>query len=253
MKNKVNEWQELSLKKDIEKIRKSIIKNQEVHHAIIFDLLIAVIAILIDKFLLPSNEASKTWIFWILLTICLIPFLVILVKNIYTFAKKRQKRYETYSIPELIESFDNDICYYVMMADSYNQMLIDLIAQASNNTSNLASFYYIESWYYINKAKNKLCSMLFKTKYIFSKETSVVLKKNLISLNRLVNITLIMEDIRKSSNLLIQNKALILSDKTSVDLNALYDKFYKEFVNEINQNFDNVLNINFEEKNRFEY
>ncbi len=253
MKNKVNEWQELSLKKDIEKIRKSIIKNQEVHHAIIFDLLIAVIAILIDKFLLPSNEASKTWIFWILLTICLIPFLVILVKNIYTFAKKRQKKYETYSMPELIESFDNDICYYVMMADSYNQMLIDLITQDSNNTSNLASFYYIESWYYINKAKNKLCSMLFKTKYIFSKETSLVLKKNLISLNRLVNITLIMEDVRKSSNLLIQNKALILSDKTSVDLNALYDKFYKEFVKEINQNFDNVLNINFEEKNRFEY
>ena len=250
LKNKVNEWQELSLKKDVEKIRKSVSKNQKVHNAVLFDLIIAIFAILIDRFLSPATETEKTWFFWVLCVLCIAPFLIILIKYIYTKIKKKKNTYVIYSTSELIDSFDNDICYYVMMADSYNQMLSEIIAQGNYN-NNVATFYYIEAWYYINKAKYKLYSMLYKTENIFSNNADVVLRKNLISINRLVNIALIIEDIRISSNAYIQNKKLILTDNSILNMNKKYDDYYSGFIKEINKNFNNVLDINFNNADRF--
>lgn len=250
LKNKVNEWQELSLKKDIEKIRKSVSKNQEVHNAVVFDLIVAVFAILMDKFLSHSTETEKTWLFWVLCVLCIAPFLIILIKHIYTKIKKKKNTYIIYSISELIDSFDNDICYYVMMADTYNQMLSEIIAQ-DNYNNNVATFYYIEAWYYINKAKYKLYSMLYKTEKIFSNDTDVVLRKNLIAINRLVNIALIIEDVRISSNAYIQNNKLVLTDDSILNMNKKYDCYYSDFIEEINENFNNILDIDFVKEDRF--
>lgn len=123
MKNKVNEWQELSLKKDIEKISRVITRNKLITYAFIFDIAIDVIAIVIDKFLSPADESNRTWLFWALFAMSLVPFVVILLIAIRDQIRKRNGAYNVYSVSELIDSFDNDICYYVMMANTYNQII----------------------------------------------------------------------------------------------------------------------------------
>lgn len=248
MKNKVNEWQELSLKKDIEKISRVITRNKLITSAFIFDIAIAVIAIVIDKFLSPADESNRTWLFWALFVMSLVPFVVILLIAIRDQIRKRNGAYNVYSVSELIDSFDNDICYYVMMANTYNQMLNDSIKQGDNN---VAVFYYIETWYYVNKAKSKMHKMLYKTKQIFTKEPNDVLQRNMISISRLVNIIMIIEDIRVSSNKFIDDKSLVLTDKSIVEINREYDKSYRNFISKINENFNSPIKINFYDKNRF--
>ncbi len=248
MKNKVNEWQELSLKKDIEKISRVITRNKLITSAFIFDIAIAVIAIVIDKFLSPADESNRTWLFWALFVMSLVPLVVILLIAIRDQIRKRNGAYNVYSVSELIDSFDNDICYYVMMANTYNQMLNDSIKQGDNN---VAVFYYIETWYYVNKAKSKMHKMLYKTKQIFTKEPNDVLQRNMISISRLVNIIMIIEDIRVSSNKFIDDKSLVLTDKSIVEINREYDKSYRNFISKINENFNSPIKINFDDKNRF--
>lgn len=248
MKNKVNEWQELSLKKDIEKISRVITRNKLITSAFIFDIAIAIIAIVIDKFLSPADESNRTWLFWALFVMSLVPLVVILLIAIRDQIRKRNGVYNVYSVSELIDSFDNDICYYVMMANTYNQMLNDSIKQGDNN---VAVFYYIETWYYVNKAKSKMHKMLYKTKQIFTKEPNDVLQRNMISISRLVNIIMIIEDIRVSSNKFIDDKSLVLTDKSIVEINREYDKSYRNFISKINENFNSPIKINFDDKNRF--
>lgn len=248
LKNKVNEWQELSLKKDIEKISRVITRNKLITSAFIFDIAIAVIAIVIDKFLSPADESNRTWLFWALFVMSLVPFVVILLIAIRDQIRKRNGAYNVYSVSELIDSFDNDICYYVMMANTYNQMLNDSIKHGDNN---VAVFYYIETWYYVNKAKSKMHKMLYKTKQIFTKEPNDVLQRNMISISRLVNIIMIIEDIRVSSNKFIDDKSLVLTDKSIVEINREYDKSYRNFISKINENFNSPIKINFDDKNRF--
>lgn len=248
MKNKVNEWQELSQKKDIEKILKVISHNESIAYALVFDFAIAVIAIIIDKFLSDELRTNMSWLFWVLLVVSLIPFIVISLIGIRNLIRKRNGAYNVYSVSELIDSFDNDICYYVMMADTYNQMLKDSIAQSDNN---VAVFYFIETWYYINKAKSKMYKMLYKTKQIFTNESNDVVQRNMITIPRLVNIVMIMEDIRISSNEFLENKELVLPDKSIVEINKKYDQAYRDFINQINESFNFPININFNDKNRF--
>ena len=248
MKNKVNEWQELSLKKDIEKISRVITRNKLITSAFIFDIAIAIIAIVIDKFLSPADESNRTWLFWALFVMSLVPLVVILLIAIRDQIRKRNGVYNVYSVSELIDSFDNDICYYVMMANTYNQMLSDSIKRGDNN---VAVFYYIETWYYVNKAKSKMHKMLYKTKQIFTKEPNDVLQRNMISISRLVNIIMIIEDIRVSSNKFIDDKSLVLTDKSIVEINREYDKSYRNFISKINENFNSPIKINFDDKNRF--
>lgn len=217
-------------------------------YAFIFDIAIAVIAIVIDEFLSPADESNRTWLFWALFVMSLVPFVVILLIAIRDQIRKRNGAYNVYSVSELIDSFDNDICYYVMMADTYNQMLNDSIKQGDNN---VAVFYYIETWYYVNKAKSKMHKMLYKTKQIFTKELNDVLQRNMISISRLVNIIMIIEDIRVSSNKFIDDKSLVLTDKSIVEINREYDKSYRNFISKINENFNSPIKINFDDKNRF--
>ena len=93
--------------------------------------------------------------------------------------------------------------------------------------------------------------MLYKTKQIFTKEPNDVLQRNMISISRLVNIIMIIEDIRVSSNKFIDDKSLVLTDKSIVEINREYDKSYRNFISKINENFNSPIKINFDDKNRF--
>ena len=248
MKNKVNEWQELSLKKDIEKILRVISHNTPITYAFTFDFAIAVITVVLDKLLSPADDSNRTWLFWIMFVLSCVPFVIILFIIIKNLALKRNSFYSVHSISNLIDSFDNDICYYVMMADTYNKMFRESIKQGDNN---VAVFYYIETWYYINKTKSKMHMMLYKTTQIFTNEPNDVLQRNQIMVSRLANIVMIMEDIRISSNELIARKKLNLPDQSITDINKKYDISFRHFIDQVNADFGSSIKIDFDEIDRF--
>lgn len=62
---------------------------------------------------------------------------------------------------------------------------------------------------------------------------------------------MIIEDIRVSSNKFIDDKSLVLTDKSIVEINREYDKSYRNFISKINENFNSPIKINFDDKNRF--
>lgn len=252
MKNKVNEWQELSLKKDIEKISRSLSQQQTVGYSIIFDLFLAITSVLIDKMVVDGEQREQA--FWVLITICILAFVVQVMIFTGRAVKRHNTKYKVFSPDELIDSFDNEICYYVMMADTYNQMLQDAAAttNAGITPSNIAIFYYIETWYYINKAKAQLANMQYKISDVFTNDSFEIARNNgKILLSRLKNLTLIMEDIRISTNTLITNKQLIITDSSILKINADYDQYYKTFVLYINKGFGQTIHIDFDDPDRF--
>jgi len=255
LRNKVNEWQEFSLKKDVEKISKTIEQTQTENISIVVDLVIAIVALLLDELLSP-DDTTRTWAFWGLFVPCVALFLWHIFKCCKKAIKKHNTKYNVFNVGDLINNFDNEICYYVMMADSYNQMLKKAVSHRRNK--NIAEFYYIETWYCINKAKVELFKMLCKTKSVFTNDHKEVIKKNKIFISRLINIIMIIEDIRISTNSLILNQNLVINDESMIDMNIEYDLQFKSFVKEINDNFSNqadgsskIIPIDFSDINRF--
>ena len=234
MKNKVNEWQELSLKKDVEKIRRSISEKDVIDYAFMVEALLVFWTLVADKFIDFSN-IKKVYIYVIVIILFIAPFIVagfakIILKRI------RVGNYKSYSVSDLVDSFDNDICYCVMTADSYVQMLYEAMTLVGQNDS-ICNFYYIEACYYINRAKYMLARMEYKVSHIFTKETDSVLSDGKILYYRLENV---MDLISQVDAFLIQIETGKVEAKCNPEikkLNQLYDDQYAVFRNTVKSYF----------------
>ena len=230
MKNKVNEWQELSLKKDIEKILAILSHNQVTNYAMILEISAAGLVMLFDN-ILTSEGSHRRILFIILLIAFIAPYIILSIWYGKQLIMKRNRVYETYSISKLKDSFDNEICYHVMVADAYKRMLDTALV---DHESNIAMFYYIEICYYINKAKAAMHNMLFNTKKIFTNNPDEIIQKNKIQMSRLDNIINIIEEIDKSLEI-YHEKGIIHVDDLVINTNKKYDEFYRDFLGEIDR------------------
>ena len=237
MGNKVSEWQAISLKKDIEKILKFLKERRTIEFTLTFDVEIALLALFL-------NIIDKDWFdnCKIIIIALIIISIVLTVLNyvrigLNTFIN-RYRTYNSFSKNELVDLFDNDICYCIMTANSYYKMLKGLPRSKENN-HNLFKFYYIETWYYINKAKYQLQRMIYKEKDIFTDDPVQIVNRNMISITRLVNIIKLIDSIQKSIEKLVKNNF-----RSSDEYNALqaihirYDTNYFDFIKKISESFD---------------
>ncbi len=237
MRHKVNEWQEFSLKKDIESIKKNMVFCSNFNTVVSFDLTIALLILILEQTILtPWN---KNYICSFLLIIAVVPVAQYAYNGIKNWIMRTSLTHKVMSRKDLIDSFDNEICYFVMMADSYHQMLNDTLT--SDGNENISEFYCIETWYYINKAKQKLYSMMYQVNYVFTKSASELACGEGVSLYRLKNIVMIIRDIETSINTLIQKQKIIITDPVTIDSNAHYESNYKAFLSEVENNFNYQL------------
>lgn len=234
MRNKANEWQELSLKKDIENIYKILDRNTSDSTTLMVDVLVAVFSIWLDKLCnIFDNQLGST----VVMLFLLIPLIINLSGKVKRWIMRHNSPYKTYSVETFVDIFDNKICYYVLTAESYYQMLVE---NQDNQDNSVLEFYFTEIWYYINKAKSELFSM-YNNENVFSENIIKIQDDKLVLATRLKNVIDMIDYIGNNSNDLIKKiskKSNLKINKLQYQLNDEYDQSYKFFVDRMKGFFE---------------
>ena len=184
------DWQDLSLKKDVEKISKSINSSADFSISIIINLIIATLTLALTAISVVLEEESMLcWIIALAIISVATPLAIFLVrcikkhrKAVYEIIKKKMP------VKEYIDKFDNKICSNAMMADSlFEHMKIE---------QDITAKYYCicEINYYINKCIDELFAMKNMSSQIF-----VETKDNCVSPKRLRLVLKLLNKLRRET------------------------------------------------------
>ena len=88
---------------------------------------------------------------WITFIISLIPIIWLGIKYFIRFYNRKKRGSDIPNVSSLIDLFDNEICYYAMMAESYINKLDKSDDLDTNISTSVKQFYFIETCFYINK------------------------------------------------------------------------------------------------------
>lgn len=180
---KFNDWQEMALKKDTEAIIKKLNSQEPIVFSLCWEIVLAVGAIIVDHLFDTSEICIYVWIFCASLAI-IPPLLIIIVKTTKWIIAIKRAKSGIYSTRNFIDTFDNQICYWVMMCNSYSRILASL---PSNQIAERV-FLYQEGCYYNNKSIQTLYGMKPVVDKIFSNDSKKVLENNMVATYRLLNI-----------------------------------------------------------------
>lgn len=207
MRQSINEWQDFSIKKDIEKIFREIHNNKKYEKPLIIEITIAVITLLFDKFFDLNTKyiLAQKIVFGLLSLIAffiLIFLLFIYVKDYFDTQNIIKK--SKVAIRPYVDSFDNSICYYALTACSFYEELLQLsLNQSGEKTKEIIkkeSFFYIETNYYINKCIFELNKMENLFKNVFTESSEDVIYKSKVHFSRLKNLVDLIVSQTKSAN-----------------------------------------------------
>lgn len=181
------EWQSFSLKKDVENILKKLRETQAIQLSIFGEIALVVFGVAFANIFIEV-EAQRT--FWIvILCISVIPIIVPLVQWIYKKAMKSKTGSDMMKPKDFVDSFDNEICYYVLMSESYYSMLVEAIAPESGvDDLDIKRFYFIEASYYLNKAIADLSPISNIADKVLTSDKNSIIEKRLISYARYNNV-----------------------------------------------------------------
>lgn len=199
MKFSAVEWQSFSQKKDLEQIKKYIERQQHYETSFLSQIISIFLGTALTLGLSLSEkeiDIAVIKIIWIFISlVCLFALLYPWIKyNIKErITKKRNKLIKP--AQEFINSFDNEICYFVLMSDSYFQMLNKATASSTPPKNELVCFYYIEGSYYFNKAVGEMCSLHNIVNDVLTTNTNSIISERKISVLRYHNIVDILEGI----------------------------------------------------------
>ena len=221
------DWQDLSLKKDVEKISKSINSSTDFSISIIINLIIATLALALTAISVIKQEKSLICLIIALAIISaatpLAIFLVRCIKKhrkvIYEIIKKKMP------VKEYVDKFDNKICSNAMMADSlFEHMKIE---------QDITAKYYCicEINYYINKCIDELYTMKNMSSQIFDGT-----KNNCVSPKRLRLVLKLLNNLRRQTYGEMKNitEKDVAIEKYVNDEIKIHDDRVIQFINEFN-------------------
>ncbi|GHU83397.1 hypothetical protein AGMMS50284_6870 [Clostridia bacterium] len=234
MKNyQANNWQELSLRKELQDIKKVLVKNERKYWAIIFEIGLIFVTIILDRYfeIFPNKEDQKHYLTFLAVIIG-ITVVIWFISTIIPAIAKLQNSVVNPSINEMINSFDDKICYYAMMSTSF----FDLYNAADETKEkNQKIFYLIEMCYYRNKIIKILYDMRKSLKNVFETDENFVISSRKISIGRLENIILLLNSITDSIDK-EKNHIESLNEKKSIlTVNEEYNKDFQKFKNSVKE------------------
>lgn len=265
---KFNDWQDLSLKKDIERLLKQSAKSENTAWALSFDFAIAILVLCIDKLLDWQNSGSSgnfDTIYWCCVLFGFLPFILISITKLCKRIARTTAGMRTFSAEALVDLFDNELCVYIMMAQSYINMydqvgsaLEDAQQQSDGNSGAIADqkvlqttdengrvFAYIEACFYINKVITGLTKMSFAAEKIFSYSYDELITEKRVSLDRLMNMVRLLSELMKRTSVLkISRSNDVALTKT---LNESSRKALQAFCQDMNNRLNCKLITEFEE------
>lgn len=185
MKNyKINDWEELNIKKSVRNIEKLLANNQVSDTFSYVSLVIALVSIIFTLNFQKIIHIIVAIIICILITI----IIFLLLHKLCLKKWKNGKKIRMYSNFDAIESFDNNILNNTMIANSL------LYSSTDSNEENLQIISQVS--YYINKAIKELN---YISKYpIYSSNLTIASHNNNIAIQRVEIVILNIKNIQKT-------------------------------------------------------
>jgi len=223
MKLSVNDWQNFSLKKDIEKLNKLVQNVSEIGSTVVFNVALAFSVVIFDRIFDFTDKKIINAIFYLAAFLIFASLINLLYRKIKTFIHGEFISISSRDIREYIDCFDNEIWIYVMMSDSF----LDLLKENTTADEHRMTFYYSQTCFWLNKAIKKLSEMSQKLKKIFSNDNKEIIKSRKISTARLVNLLDIIINIKK---VVKEKKGGITFSDEDLTANDLYYEILKNFL-----------------------
>lgn len=228
MKLSVNDWQDFSLKKDIEKLNKLVQSVCKIGSTVVFDVVVAFGAMIIDRLFDFTDRKIAVAVYIFAAFLIIAPLIRLLYRKIKAFIHDGFTSIVSRDIREYIDCFDNEIWTYVMMSDSF----LDLLADNITSDAHRKTFYFSQTCFWLNKAIMKLSEMSQKLKKIFDKDNKEVTKHRKVSTARLINLLDIIINIKKAVN--EKNEGLTLSEE-DLTANNSYHNTLNEFLSKAHE------------------
>lgn len=215
----VLDWQSFSEKKDIEEIVKNTKDKNDIQLTAVVEIAMTVSSIVAEN-LFKENIPPFIWV--IIFLISIIPIIWLLYKYLKRFIDKSKPGGDIPDLKSMVDLFDNDICYYVLMAESYSDKIdgVDI-----SSPSDIEQFYFMETCFYINKAIYNLSLTSNCVDKLYSINSKDLYCSRKISYTRLKNIFNILDTCIKK----IDSFYSIISN---IDINNNYVKLCSEYKNE---------------------
>ena len=187
------DWQSFSLKKDIEAISKKIKNSNDIQLSFFAEISLVVFGVAFGNIFADAHKEAILWI--VLSALSFIPALILIGKALLQKYIENRPGSDMIKPKDFIDSFDNSICYYVLMSESYYSMLIDITQKNDTISPEVQSFYYIEASYYMNKAIAELSPIVKIPDKVLTMDTNHIVEKRLISIARYYNLKNLLETI----------------------------------------------------------
>ncbi len=230
MRHTVNEWQDLSLKKDVENVAREIKRKGKRESILTLDLLLAILAIMFDH-LFSENECERIIVLSVIAGLAVIITAIYFLLKFLDWRKARRKiKSGIIKIKPYVDLFDNNICYYAMTANTFRENF-----QNESHDSSIKNFYFIESNYYVNKCITELNNMKNLIGEIFTNDENEAVSKAKIHTSRLENIILLLCDAR------VNPTSVSSSIEDTIRISKIYDARMIKFVETYNKQFEKTI------------
>ena len=188
------DWQTFSQKKNIEEIAKNTKDKNDIQLTAVVEIFMTIATIFADN-VLSGTLHSIVWI--LILAASSVPIIWLLSKYIIRFWKKNLPGSDIPNSQDMIDLFDNDICYYVLMAESYSKEFSDAKKIKKECITDVDRFYFIETCFYVNKAIYNLSKTANNFNVIYSDDVNELYNNRKISITRLSNLLGILDSVIK--------------------------------------------------------
>lgn len=213
------DWQTFSQKKNIEEIAKNTKDKNDIQLTAVVEIFMTIASIFADN-VLSGTLHSIVWI--LILAASSVPIIWLLSKYIIRFWKKNLPGSDIPNSQDMIDLFDNDICYYVLMAESYSKEFSDAKKIKKECITEVDRFYFIETCFYVNKAIYNLSKTANNFYVIYSDDVNELYNNRKISITRLSNLLGILDSVIK----IIEDNFDIISD---VDKKENFRELFRKY------------------------
>ena len=211
------DWQSFSQKKDIEEIVKNTRDKNALQITATIEIAMTVSSIVAQN-LFNGNTPDILWV--IIFFISIIPLIWLAYKYILKIYKKLKPGNDIPSLSSMIDLFDNEICYYALMADSYADKLDNI---DKTEITAIIQFNFIETCFYVNKTIYNLTITSNSVDKLYSLDCVDLYNNRKISYTRLKNILNIIDLCLDKIN---RNSFII----TNIDQENNYVKLCEEYI-----------------------
>lgn len=237
----------MSLKKDVESIVQILKRKDQVEALAFIEIGIALVTIILDNAnLLDSNRPLKL----LLIALAVIPFLIFLYFTVRRMSNKCNEISDlSFAKNELVNDFDDKVCYWVMTAVSFCDLLeakdeaideaIDEAkdeAKEKTSVDEIIPFLFQETNFYVNKSIEKFHEFQPVAKVIFKNGSG---RSKQINSYRLETVVQILYQVRKRSYNVINKMEPHLSDSAKHTIvfqksnDSEYNRCMQNFLSEI--------------------